>query len=173
MKKNVIWSSTVESLWNEEKYIREHLEEFSLAKDAPSGDIEEVANENIWGWRDDEKENLDKMLDTEIVVIGTAGVWNGTRHHVANVGSQLNVVLDSPYRDCDETEVYADAYDIRWEGVHHDGRNNALFRRMKDNGKYEAFVEALANAKDEKARKRTISRYTSSLRPYVAEVYGW
>ena len=175
MKKNIIWSNTYESQENEEKYIRAHLDEFNLAEDEPNLDdtISKLANESIWRWKDDEKENLSKELDGDIVVIGKAGLWYGTRFHVACIGNDLNIVLDSPYRNCDEVEVYCDAHNVCWEGVHHDGRNSAIFRVMKDDDKYDAFAEAISNAKDEAARKRAITRYTSSLRPEVAEIYGW
>ena len=51
---------------------------------------------------------------------------------------------------------------------------------MKEGKKYDTFLQALIRASEkldatdkERAWNRAISRYTESLRPEVASVYGW
>lgn len=82
--------------------------------------------------------------------------------------------MNNPYKGCEDIEIYADRHNVIWEGAHHDGRNYALFRKMKDNSKFDSFITALRRAKGNVvAWNRVISRYTRSVRPDVAAIYGW
>ena len=136
----------------------------------------DVTNETLEPWLEDEMRNLDIVTDHDIVVIAKAQLWNRTRSYVAKIGRNVALVLDAPFRGIDDEEVYCDAHNVRWVGWHHDGQNSAVYREMKkdDDSFYESFLSALHKAEgNDKAWSRVISRYTRSLRPRVAEIYGW
>ena len=141
-------------------------------------DVEELTDELIWeqAYEDmmmayeDECITLYKTLDEDVVVIADLGTWNGRIKGGKITGDNLNCILN--YFGCDDVEVYADRYNIKSIGHHHDGSNKYLFRIIKDtlsDTQRENFIDKLERGI---LTDRDITRYTKSLRPYVAEVYG-
>ena len=67
---------------------------------------------------------------------------------------------------------YSDGKDICQNESHHDGTNHYVYRVLKGSTKEEqmANFEALLEGSDTPERRE---KYTSSLLPAVAAVYGW
>ena len=141
-------------------------------------DVEELTDELIWeqAYEDvimtysDEEVMLNKTLEEDIVIIADLGLWNGRVTGGKVVGDNLNCILN--YFGCDDVEVYADRYNIKSIGHHHDGTNLHLFRMIKptlSDTQRENFIDKLERGI---LTDRDITRYTKSIRPYVAEIYG-
>lgn len=130
-----------------------------------------IYNENDY-YLDDERANLNVILLNEIVVLGSIGRWNGTAkgYKVIKSGNIADCLNDS---DCDYATWYCDSYNFKFEGHHHDGTNRYLYRVFKEGvteEQKERFYDAIYYGK---CNDRMISRYTESIRPYIAYVYGW
>lgn len=168
--KKLIWSNSYETAEEIREYVLANSEEFE--EDGLS--VDDFIDAEIYSRREDEKDNLSVQLDHDIVIIGTYRTWNGGGHNVARIGRNLAIVIDSPYNNmCDES-IFCDQHNVCYIGHHHDGTNSAIYREMKDDSKYSSFINALQNAEgDERKWKRALTRYTKSLRPDVAKIYGW
>ena len=168
MKKNIIFNSDVYELY---KAISENEECIDDVEEVTDDDIFKKAYDDIEMWYEDEQMNLHKTLEEDIVVIAELGLWNGKRHCGKVVDDNLNCILNS--FGCDDIEVYADRHNIKSIGSHHDGRNKHLFRMIKptlSDVQRENFLDRLESGT---LTDRDITRYTKSLRPYVAEIYGF
>lgn len=120
---------------------------------------------------DDERMNLDVHLDGEIVVIADLGLWYGRRggYKVIKSGN----IKDCLYDDCDYVEWYCDRYNFRCNAHHHDGSNHYLYRELRPElteTQRENFFDKLYHGDTD---ERMIRRYTRSIRPAIAAVYGW
>jgi len=158
---------------------------------------------------DCERANLDKELEGTLYLFADLGRWNRRqRYH-----ERLTKTLDKPHPTrppkwsngwilsdnlnlvlepiaVDERHVYYDATDgnIRTEGIHHDGRNNYLFREFfrcpfKDGDARRqegeevvderAFEEMLFATKTDAEWMATIMDYTKPIGHHAASIYGW
>ena len=118
----------------------------------------------------DERMNLNKVLDGEILVIADLGRWNGRFQGYKVIGSNLQDIMTAATKD-DDFHIYSDGKDIRAEGRHHDGTNYYLFREIKNGVDISALLDDIYNGKE--ISNRRLGYYTKSLAPYVASVYGW
>ena len=118
---------------------------------------------------DDERINLDIQLDNSIIVIADLGLWNGRRcgYKIIDSGNIKDILHDN---NCDYCKWYADRYNIRFTGHHHDGTNHYVYREVKDMDKIDILTDKLYNGT---ATQADITRYTRSIRKHVADVYGW
>ena len=118
-------------------------------------------------WLDDERCNLNIEVEGCIVGFARLGLWNGRHNAAAIIGTNVKDILSSY---CDYLDWYCDRYNVCCKATHHDGTNYYLYRVAKTREQAERLVEAIAykGMTEEQFRKRT-----KSLRPYVAEVYGW
>ena len=137
-------------------------------EDVPDNWIDETFD-NCW---DDETANLDVPLPYNmcIVAFATLGLWNG--HPIAYKkvsGNNLNSFLYD-YFGGDEIEYYADKYNVRVTAYHHDGRNHVVLR-LVDSDKLDQLCEDIYDGKI--SSEKQLFRRTKSLRPMVADVYGW
>ena len=139
---------------------------------------EELTDDDKWQmvwnelqfWFDAEVGNLNKRLTTEVIAIADLGLWDGRRSGYKILGNNLNDIFNV-------TEDYNiwtyDRYNVRGKLIHHDGTNYVLYRAFKDGlteEQKEHFCDAIYHGK---CNERMISRYTRSLVPDVAEVYGF
>lgn len=127
----------------------------------------ETANFLLAERLDDEKSNLAKDSGGVVVAFASLGLWSGPHNGARIFGEKVNSIFD--YGE-DFNEWYADAEDVRGSFVHHDGRNNLVFRVAKDRDDAERLVEEIAYG------GMTLDAFraqTKSLRPAVAAVYGW
>ena len=121
---------------------------------------------------DDERCNLDIQLSQPILVIADLGLWHGRRMGYKEIES--GNIRDCLYDPNEYVEWYVDGYgNMRSISIHHDGRNNCLFRAWKD-GTTDTQRE---NLKDKLYRgvatPQDISRVTRSIGKEIGRVYGW
>lgn len=170
MKKRIIWSN------------------IDLNPEDWRKDYEEVARENEWDedtsdpdnlWQymiathntylDDERYNLNKYLDGRILIIADLGLWNGRKQGYKIIdGNISNILYDN---DADFIEWYADQYNIRATAHHHDGTNYYLYREIREDRNIQILLDDIYNGREISRSK--LNYYTRSIRPYVAEIYGW
>lgn len=163
--KQIIWSSEDRLDDN----ARERYQEFQREVQDDNTYIvsdEEWADE-VYGYLDDERHNLNKHIDGVIMVFADLGLWYGRRQGYQILGSNIADILHS---QCDEAEWYGDGYNIRGRMIHHDGTNYVLYRIAKDRDDAERIAAKIYSGEidEEGFRRRTRSLY-----PYVADVYGW
>lgn len=116
---------------------------------------------------DDERSNLDISCN-KIIVIANLGLWHGRRQGYKIIDGNVKNIL---YTDCDYAKWYADEKDIRGKFIHHDGTNYVLYREIKDMDTIDEFTNKIYNG--EELTDELLDKYTNSLRPYVAKIYGW
>ena len=161
---------------NEEDWRCDYQECHDLSDEEMAG----VTDYEIYEWAcdcnndylDDERCNLNVDVGDAIIVIGDLGLWDGRRsgYKIIPSGKISDCLYD---RDCDYADWYCDRYDMRFTGVHHDGRNHYLYRTWAKNlseNQKEKFLEKLYYGT---ADHKDVLKYTRSIRPYVAKVYGW
>lgn len=117
----------------------------------------------------DEVDNLNRPLSNNIIALADLGLWDGRKTGFKILGNNLKCIFQiSEDRNC----YYADGRNVRAKCIHHDGTNYILFRKLKDGVTVEQ-IENLVFKNDFTLTPQQISRYTESLRPYLAEIYGW
>jgi hypothetical protein len=126
--------------------------------------MEDDTDEN---WLDDEIVNLGKDSGGIVVAFADMGLWNGRVNGAKIMGWKVNSIFNIT---CDYNEFYADRYDIRANLTHHDGTHHCLYRIAPSMEVAERLVDAVAYGGMTEAQFR---RKTKSLRPAVAQVYGW
>lgn len=120
---------------------------------------------------DDERCNLNIKLDDDIIVIGDIGRWNGRVRGYKLIES--GNIRDCLSDECDYCTWYCDRYNFRFDGIHHDGTNHYLYRQLRPELTWEQRDNFLWKLSNEHVSDRTIRRYTKSIRPEIAKVYGW
>jgi hypothetical protein len=138
---------------------------------------EEIDDDDILNWaRDmndeylnDERQNLNKVVDGRILVIADLGRWYGRVQGYKIIDS--GNIADILYTECDYAEWYGDGYNIRSVGMHHDGTNYAEYRMIREDRNIENLLNDIYDGKEISRTK--MNYYTKSLYPFVAAVYGW
>lgn len=120
---------------------------------------------------DDERVNLNEDIGNTILAIGDLGLWNGRAHGYKEIKG--NRISDCLVREEEFCGWWCDAHNFRARMAHHDGENRILYRRRKDNISDYQWDNFLYMIYDGKATREHISKYTTSLLPYIAKVYGW
>lgn len=156
-QKRIIWSNNNYEEWCED--MQSELTEDEINPETYYGECEI----NL----DDERMNLKKEVDGYIIAFANLGLWNGRVSGAKLIGTSVADILSS---ECDYCTWYCDPFNVKFEGVHHDGTNRALYRvaRSKHHAEHLANLIAYHGMTEEAFR-----RATKSLRPYVAKVYGW
>lgn len=115
----------------------------------------------------DERSNLDIEVEGVIVAFAVLGLWDGKHNAAKAFGTNVKNILSS---DCDYTTWFCNRYNVCCDATHHDGSNHYLYRVAKDRETANRLVEKIAY---EDMTEEQFRRQTRSLRPYVAEIYGW
>lgn len=168
-KKHIIFQSSLFS--NIEDYKESYdevLEENEYDEEQFS--LEDYFYESINLWFDDEKMNLNKQLDNNIIALANLGLWNGRAVGYKELGSNLNNVMD--FFGGDDVEIYFDGKNIRAVAPHHDGRNYILLREIRSDIDEEAFLQKVYDGKIDINNMKQLGRYTKPLNQ-VKEIYGW
>jgi hypothetical protein len=169
MKKNVIWQNINLNVDDWRDGYAEHCEINGLEYDENEiADFMYFTNDL---YLDDERANLQTKLDGDIIIIADLGLWFG-RKPAYKVLKSRNIA-DILYIDDDFMEFYGDGKNIRARGIHHDGENRYLYRYFKPDlseNQKQKFLDLILEGRLTPAQ---ISRYTVSLFPAVASVYGW
>ena len=116
---------------------------------------------------DDERANLNVEVDGYIVAFASLGLWNGRVQGTKIIGTNVSQILST--KD-DYATWFCDPYNVKCETIHHDGRNNILYRVADSMEKAKKLAKKIY---DGNITEEGFRRATKSLRPYVAKVYGW
>lgn len=167
MREHTIWDNWNVDMNDWQEYLEE---EYSQIDD--EYEQQELVYDLLNSYLDDERVNLNIALDDEIIVIGDLGLWSGRKqgYKIIESGNISDCLYDN---NCDYCRWYCDRYNMRFKGAHHDGNNYYLYRTWKENLSDEQKDNFLEKLYYGRATHNDISRYTKSLRPYVAAVYGW
>lgn len=145
-----------------------------MREDEDGEDYEEATETDVYAennfYLDDEKSNLNLLVPGVIVYFGKLGLWDGVHTTAGKIGSNIKLIFDPICNGIEDSDYYCDKYNCRANLYHHDGTNRILFRYIARD-KYKRLLEDVANGKitDEHA----FMRRTKSIRPYIANVYGW
>ena len=120
---------------------------------------------------DDERINLNKVVDGRILVIGDLGLWNGRKQGYLMLGNNIRDIFNINSRGFDYAEFYGDGHNIRATEHHHDGCNYYLYRVVREDRSIDNLLKAIVRGESISSSK--LNYYTRSLYKDVAEVYGW
>ena len=178
MKKDRKIKHTIYSDWDMFEMIDDesYWEDVKIDYDMDDDEFESL---DKWNWIYKEMEadmdcvraNLNMDIGNTIIAIADLGLWDGRRWWYKEIKS--GNISDCLYSECEYNEWWCDAHDLRGKMSHHDGTNYILYRRRKDgitDYQWDNFLYKLYMGT---ANKKHISKYTTSLLPYIAEVYGW
>ena len=157
-------------IWTSETNIEDYREFFEEQDITSENEQYECLDEMNRIWLEDRRKELDVELEENIVVLADLGLWFGRRDGYKEIGNNISEAL---YTNDDYITWYVDRYDMRGDGAHHDGDNHYLYRVWKNgitDTQKENFLNKWASGK---ATRKDVTRYTKSLRPYIANVYGW
>lgn len=117
------------------------------------------------------REDLNVLLDNDIVVIADLGLWNGRKsgYKVIESGN----ISDCLVNDSDYCEWYCDSNNFRCTAHHHDGTNHYLYRMFKVGLTEHQKQTFLSKIYFGRVTPKDITRYTKSIRPNIAKVFGW
>lgn len=116
----------------------------------------------------DEKSNLDVDVNGVIVAFGDLGLWHGRVNASKVIGTNVHDILNCTCGDY--IHFYCDRWNTYCTDIHHDGRNHYLFRVAKDRDEAERIAHKVGY---EGMTREQFMRATKSLRPYIADVYGF
>lgn len=121
-------------------------------------------------WYGDERMNLNITTANPILVIADLGLWDGRKLRYKILASQnVGAILSAHCGDY--VTYYADCYNVYCDDIHHDGTNHYIFRELVGSeGKCWPLLDAICSGRDYSTLMR---RYSRSILPYVAGVYGW
>lgn len=177
MKTNTIFKSyqfyTLEEEQEYKKEIAEYMNEDREEDEKVTSDdysVFERLQEDIWENYSIEKDNLNKQLPNNIIAIADVGRWDGRIRGGKVMSNNLNEILYIG-RDHNDINVYCDRYNVHSELVHHDGTDRVTYRMLKEGVDTDKLLEK--QIYNGGLSKSDISRYTTSLRPYVKQVYGF
>ena len=167
MKKRIIWSNMNLNIddWRD-----------GYAEFCEMNDIEPGTEYDIYNWMEetnaeylnDERANLNKPLDGDILIIGDLGLWNGRANGYKITRANTNAIFDV----CgDIMEFYADGHEIRATVCHHDGRNYYQFRAIRPGRDIDKLLNAILDG--EYISPQKLNYYTRSIYKDVAKIYGW
>ena len=177
MKEKTIFKSYLFLTNEEEKAWKEDIANWlneSTCKDdgtdykADDQEVWDRFQDDIWDMYDCERANLDMTLPNNIIAFGTVGRWNGNFSGGKVMGNNLNEVLNG--FDCDDISVTYDRYNVHSILAHHDGRHSMTYRLIKDGVDEDRLIEKIVYGGG--LSKSDISRFTTSLVPYIKKIYG-
>lgn len=170
MKKHIIWSNMNLDIEDWRYAYEEYLEENGFdERHDNDDDLYDYMIETNDMYLDDERMNLNKVVEGRILVIADLGLWDGRKSAYKIVGSgNIKDILGFTY---DYAEFYGDGYNIRGTEMHHDGTNHYLYRVIREERNIQNLLDAIYN--NEEITSSKLNYYTKSLYKDVAKVYGW
>lgn len=171
MKKHTIWSNMNLNIDDWRDAYKEFLEINEIDDLDPNDEdaIYDYMVKTNGYYLDDERCNLNKVVDGRILVIGNLGLWHGRVNGYKIINSHN--IKDILGFDYDYFEIYGDGYNIRATEQHHDGINHYLYRVIRQDRNINNLLDAIYNGEDISRSK--LNYYTKSLYKEVANVYGW
>ncbi len=169
-----IWSSyDAFDLMDDEEFINEYLSINDMDEtydDLPKYKAYDIAWEYNEGCLDDARANLNIDVHSPILAIADLGLWDGRVTGYKEM--KTSNISDCLYSDCEYAEWYCDEHDFKLKESHHDGTNYITYRMRKENISDDQWDNFLWKIYENKATNKDITRYTKSLMPYIARVYG-
>lgn len=173
--KRIIWESEPHVKTSDLMGLREEMYEMEIADPQEFLTDEEVLeyylSELNPSYLEDEQINLSIQLPGNIIAIADLGLWNGRKNGYKIMTDNLNSILQSHMNGPSEICIYGDSYNIFANEAHHDGTNHYLYRMLLPDKDVTPLLDAIWSGKE--ISKEMLNRYTRSLYPYVANVYGW
>nr|DAQ95542.1 MAG TPA: hypothetical protein [Caudoviricetes sp.] len=168
MKKNIIWQNYNFNLDDWQDYLAEYPD---IKKEEDKYTLIEELN---YYFLQDEKINLYKKLDGDIIVLANIGLWNGRKMGYRELYSNNIADCICFEKNCDYAEWYVDQYgNFKSTQSHHDGTHYLLYRAWKKGITDEQKENVLNAIYNDTISQRTLRRYTESLGKYIAAIYGW
>ena len=141
---------------------------------------DDVLYEYIYETLDDDLDllsyDLNIQLNNPIICIGSMGLWNGRKIGYKIIGNNINRCFKDIMGNYDYVNYYCDNTNLRADLYHHDGTNHIVFKELLENRipyNTEEFISnKMYNSNFNKFLLK-MKNYTKSLRPYIAELYGW
>ena len=165
--KKIIWSNLNINIDEWQDYLEE-IENAIGEKLNEYEKYEKIAN-LLDDYFQDEVDNLNIKTDNNIIAIANLGLWNGRKKGYKILDNNVNSILNG--FDCDFIEIYADKYNIKFKGIHHDGQNYIEFREIREGVNIDNFLNDIYTGKAISRQK--LNYYTKSILHYIADVYGW
>lgn len=136
--------------------------------DATEAERWEMAVETNANYLDDERDNLNKPAGGRIVVFADVGLWYGRRDGYKILDSDRLSGIFNLDDGCDYHEFTLEDGECCGAGIHHDGRNNYIFRALRADLDDDTYNAALENdlTFDE------LWDATRSIAHDIAEIYG-
>ena len=121
-------------------------------------------------WFEDEKSELKRVSEGEVLAIADLGGWNGRCTGYKELESLEEVLCSS----CDYERVYVDSNgDLRKDESHHDGNNSILYRYWKEGLTEQQKENFLNKIYHGKCTRKDITRYTRKAGVGIADAFGW
>ena len=121
-------------------------------------------------WYEDEKSELKRVSEGEVLAIADLDGWNGRCSGYKELKSLEEVI----YSSCDYERVYVDSNgDLRKDESHHDGDNFILYRYWKKGLTEQQKENFLAKIYHGKCTRKDITRYTRKAGVGIADAFGW
>lgn len=108
-----------------------------------------------------------------IIAIADCGRWNGRKHGYKTLDNNLSSIFEL-LSNYDDYEIYVDDKNLHITGYHHDGTDYVLLRSFKEDitpekeNNFTSFIYT-----DTGVNNRQIGYYTESIRPLIADYYGF
>ena len=172
MKKDKFYFGIFDS-WDciDDEIIKETREMLAECNNCEENEVsDEWVQESIMSQLDDEKCNLDVETGGFILAFADIGRWCGRVTGYKKIGTNVKDILESFYGG-DDCTWYADKYNVRAISCDHDGRTTMVFRMVESEEKLDALCEKIYDGKIK--TERELFKATKSIRPFVADVYGW
>ena len=177
MKERTIYKSCLfltleeENAWK--KDIAEWMNECTCKDDGTDytvddDEVQERFYDDVYDMYDCEKSNLDYTLPNNVIAFGKAGKWNGSFNCGMIMKNNLNEILYTG--DCPDISVTYDRFNVHSTLAHHDGRHSITYRMVKEGVDADRLLEKQVYGGG--LSKSDISRYTTSLVPYIKKIYG-
>jgi hypothetical protein len=132
----------------------------------------QLASDNNWGYLDDLKRELKSIKTNTILLVGSLGLWNGTKegYKIIDVNT-LDKVIGEGVLDCEYVEYYIENNKFKVEGTHHDGTNVLTVRELKSNIDSDHLDELLFNRvmNGKSLDDNYLNNYTSNLGKTINE----
>lgn len=121
-------------------------------------------------WFEDEKSELKRVSEGEVLAIADLGGWDGRCSGYKELKSLEEVI----YSSCDYERLYVDRNgDLRKDESHHDGSNSILYRYWKEGLTEQQKENFLNKIYYGECTRKDITRYTRKAGVGIADAFGW
>jgi len=174
--KRTIWSSESFYLQNDEVK-EQYKQDIMEYRDCEEDELDEETLAQSWYEDNDfnldcERTNLNKDIDGVIIALGHrwshyGAICGNGREGTKIIGRNIADILQP---SGDDSDFWAEDYNINGRTADHDGSWSITYRVCKDYSEAERLQDMAYEGKLDNA---DIMARTKSLYPYIAKIYGW